>query len=101
MDLSRNVANRREFTTFSQQYGFANFGRVFTVIHCETLSWARASEGFKIWSCHFMVCLDAEYSTCRDTVSSSQFMVDGGADGEADLGQFSGSHKENELDSTI
>ena len=45
-----------------------------------------------------MVCLDAEYSTCRDTVSSSQFMVDGGADAmdfarEADLGQFSGSHK--------
>ena len=24
---------------FAQQYGFANFGRVFTVIRCETLSW--------------------------------------------------------------
>ena len=24
---------------FAQQYGFAKFGRVFTVIHCETLSW--------------------------------------------------------------
>ena len=49
MDLSRNVANRREspriHNVFAQQYGFANFGRVFTVIHCETLSWGEWNGG--------------------------------------------------------
>ena len=29
----------RIHNVFAQQYGFTNFGRVFTVIHCETLSW--------------------------------------------------------------
>ena len=41
------VWKRREspriHNVFAQQYGFANFGRVFTVIHCETLSWAGAN----------------------------------------------------------
>ena len=33
------VETSRIHNVFAQQYGFANFGRVFTVIHCETLSW--------------------------------------------------------------
>ena len=40
------VSKRREspriHNVFAQQYGFANFGRVFTVIHCETLSWVKS-----------------------------------------------------------
>ena len=41
------VSKRREspriHNVFAQQYGFANFGRVFTVIHCETLSWVQTT----------------------------------------------------------
>ena len=37
---SKRRESPRIHNVFAQQYGFANFGRVFTVIHCETLSWA-------------------------------------------------------------
>ena len=30
--------SQRIHNVLAQQYGFANFGRIFTVIHCETLS---------------------------------------------------------------
>ena len=36
---SKRRESLRIHKVFAQQYGFANFGRVFTVIHCETLSW--------------------------------------------------------------
>ena len=36
---SKRRESPRIHNVFAQQYGFANFGRVFTVIHCETLSW--------------------------------------------------------------
>ena len=36
---SKRRESPRIRNVFAQQYGFANFGRVFTVIHCETLSW--------------------------------------------------------------
>ena len=37
---SKRRESPRIHNVFAQQYGFANFGRVFTVIRCETLSWA-------------------------------------------------------------
>ena len=37
--VSKRRESPRTLNIFAQQYGFANFGRVFTVIHCETLSW--------------------------------------------------------------
>ena len=36
---SKRRESPRIHNVFAQQYGFANFGRVFTVIRCETLSW--------------------------------------------------------------
>ena len=39
----RSRESPRIHNVFAQQYGFANFGRVFTVIHCETLSWGRSA----------------------------------------------------------
>ena len=36
---SKRRESLRIHNAFAQQYGFANFGRVFTVIHCEALSW--------------------------------------------------------------
>ena len=38
---SKRRESPRIHNVFAQQYGFANFGRVFTVIHCETLSWVQ------------------------------------------------------------
>ena len=40
---SKRRESPRIHNVFAQQYGFANFGRVFTVIRCETLSWATAT----------------------------------------------------------
>ena len=36
---SKRRESPRIHNVFAQQYGFAKFGRVFTVIRCETLSW--------------------------------------------------------------
>ena len=36
---SKRRESPRIHNVFAQQYDFANFGRVFTVIRCETLSW--------------------------------------------------------------
>ena len=36
---SKRRESPRIHNVFAQQYGFANFGRVFTGIRCETLSW--------------------------------------------------------------
>ena len=36
---SKRRESPRIHNVFAQQYGFANFGRVFTVIRFETLSW--------------------------------------------------------------
>ena len=36
---SKRHESPRIHNVFAQQYGFANFGRIFTVIRCETLSW--------------------------------------------------------------
>ena len=36
---SKRRKSPRIHNVLAQQYGFANFGRVFTVIRCETLSW--------------------------------------------------------------
>ena len=36
---SKRRESPRIHNVLAQQYGFANFGRVFTVIRCETLSW--------------------------------------------------------------
>ena len=36
---SKRRESKRIHNVFAQQYGFANFGRVLTVIRCETLSW--------------------------------------------------------------
>ena len=41
---SKRRESPRIHNVFAQQYGFANFGRVFTVIRCETLSWGVARE---------------------------------------------------------
>ena len=41
---SKRRESPRIHNVFVQQYGFANFGRVFTVIHCETLSWVPEME---------------------------------------------------------
>ena len=49
MDLSPNVANSQRFR--ATVYGFANFGRVFTAIHCETLSWVTLSS----WEVHYVL----------------------------------------------
>ena len=44
---SKRRESPRIHNVFAQQYGFANFGGVFTVIRCETLSWvARGSFTF-------------------------------------------------------
>ena len=40
---SKRRESPRIHNVFAQQYGFANFGRVFTVIHGETLSWGVSS----------------------------------------------------------
>ena len=42
---SKRRESPRIHNVFAQQYGFANFGRVFTVIHCETLSWVYQARG--------------------------------------------------------
>ena len=40
---SKRRESPRIHNVFAQQYGFANFGRVVTVIHCETLSWVECA----------------------------------------------------------
>ena len=45
---SKRRESPRIHNVFAQQYGFANFGRVFTVIRCETLSWEGARAPPKI-----------------------------------------------------
>ena len=44
---SKRRESPRIHNVFAQQYGFANFGRVFTVIRCETLSWVNICNWFR------------------------------------------------------
>ena len=50
---SKRRESPRIHNVLAQQYGFANFGRVFTVIRCETLSWGIQAEHFRNGSLNF------------------------------------------------
>ena len=50
---SKRHESPRIHNVFVQQYGFANFGRAFTVIRCETLSWVVPIKQIELGSYHF------------------------------------------------